>query len=250
MASPKPHLMVALDMASLDRMRELVDTLDEKVEWYKVGKQLFTRFGPEPVKILKARGRNVFLDLKFHDIPNTVAHAVQSAADIGADMVNVHAGGGDAMLRAAARAGTDNGILVVAVTVLTSLDDEALRAAGIHDTAEKQVVRLARLAQNAGLPGVVCSGREIPLLRQECGPKFQLVVPGIRPAGTAHGDQKRVMTPADAARQGADYIVVGRPIREADDPLRAAEDVLKELKIAGNRGWKRAPGSSHGQQTG
>jgi orotidine-5'-phosphate decarboxylase len=172
----------------------------------------------------------VFLDLKYHDIPNTVAEAVRAAAGIGADLVNVHAGGGPAMLAAAAAAGTASGILVVAVTVLTSIDAHELRATGIEATPAEQVVRLARLAQANGIPGVVCSALEIGALRQACGPEFILVVPGIRPTGSEKDDQKRVMTPRDAAAAGADYIVVGRPIRQAPDPQAAVRQILEDLK--------------------
>ena len=225
----KTRLMVALDVPELNVALELVDRLGDQVEWYKVGKQLFTHYGPVVLKELKSRGRNVFLDMKFHDIPNTVAQAIRSAALIGADIINVHASGGPAMLAAAAEAGRETGKTVIAVTVLTSMDAEQLQALGIQATPAEQVLRLARLTQAAGLPGVVCSALELPMLRREFGSDFLTLVPGIRPAGAAAGDQKRIMTPAQAAAAGANYIIVGRPIVAAPDPATAAQAVLEEL---------------------
>ena len=221
--------MVALDVPELNLALELVDRLGDQVEWYKVGKQLFTHYGPMVLKELKSCGRKVFLDMKFHDIPNTVAQAIRSAALIGADIINVHASGGPAMLAAAAEAGRETGKTVIAVTVLTSMDAEQLQALGIQATPAEQVLRLARLTQAAGLPGVVCSALELPMLRREFGPNFLTLVPGIRPAGAAAGDQKRIMTPAQAAAAGANYIIVGRPIVAAPDPATAAQAVLAEL---------------------
>ncbi|MBO4619596.1 MAG: orotidine-5'-phosphate decarboxylase [Victivallales bacterium] len=223
------RLMVALDVPELNLALELVDRLGDQVEWYKVGKQLFTHYGPMVLKELKSCGRKVFLDMKFHDIPNTVAQAIRSAALIGADIINVHASGGPAMLAAAAEAGRETGKTVIAVTVLTSMDAEQLQALGIQATPAEQVLRLARLTQAAGLPGVVCSALELPMLRREFGPNFLTLVPGIRPAGAAAGDQKRIMTPAQAAAAGANYIIVGRPIVAAPDPATAAQAVLAEL---------------------
>lgn len=226
----KTRLMVALDVPELNVALELVDRLGDQVEWYKVGKQLFTHYGPVVLKELKSRGRNVFLDMKFHDIPNTVAQAIRSAALIGADIINVHASGGPAMLAAAAEAGRETGKTVIAVTVLTSMDAEQLQALGIQATPAEQVLRLARLTQAAGLPGVVCSALELPMLRREFGSDFLTLVPGIRPAGAAAGDQKRIMTPVQAAAAGANYIIVGRPIVAAPDPATAAQAVLAELR--------------------
>jgi len=225
----KTELIVALDVDTVDQALGLIDRIGETVRWYKIGKQLFTRFGPDAVRQVKARGKSLFLDLKFHDIPNTVAEAVRSAAHIGADMTNVHASGGPAMLKAAAEAARQSDILLTAVTVLTSLDADELAATGVDASPQDQVVRLAKLAQLNGVPGVVCSAHEIRLLRDACGPDFVLVVPGIRPAGSEHGDQKRVMTPGQAATAGASFIVVGRPVRNAPDPKQAAEAVLEEL---------------------
>ena len=230
--SEKTRLMVALDVPELTDALNLVDQLGDQVKWYKVGKQLFTHYGPMVLKELKNRGRKVFLDMKFHDIPNTVAQAIRSAALIGADIINVHASGGPAMLAAAAAAGKETGKTVIAVTVLTSMDAEQLQAIGVQVSPAEQVLRLAKLTKEAGLPGVVCSALELPMLRQEFGPEFLTLVPGIRPAGAAAGDQKRIMTPAQAAAAGASYIIVGRPIVAAPNPAAAACAVLEELANA------------------
>ncbi len=227
--SSKPKLVVALDVAELDEALALVDRIGDAVGWFKIGKQLFTAAGPEAVRSVHRRGRKVFLDLKFHDIPNTVAQAVRAAAALGAEMVDVHASGGPSMLSAAARAAAESGVLLVGVTVLTSLDAAELAAVGIQDPPEAQVLRLARLCREHGLDGVVCSPREIRAVRAACGDDFQLVVPGIRPAGTAANDQKRIMTPAAAAAAGAGYLVIGRPITRAPDPARAAREILAGL---------------------
>jgi orotidine-5'-phosphate decarboxylase len=224
------EIMVALDVDTIEEAGKLVAAIGPAVDWYKVGKQLFTRHGPACVRLLKEAGKNVFLDLKFHDIPNTVGQAVRSAAAIGADLTNVHASGGQAMLREAAAAGREAGIRVIAVTVLTSLDAEQLRGIGIRDDAATQVLRLARLAQEAGIQGVVCSALEISVLRRALGPDFLLVVPGIRPAGAAHGDQKRVMTPREAMDAGADFLVIGRPITGTPEPAAAAAAILREIR--------------------
>ncbi len=224
-------LIVALDVDTLDAAAELVDRIGPAVEWYKVGKQLFTLFGPEAVKMLKSKGKKVFLDLKFHDIPNTVAQAVRSAFTIGADMTNIHASGSEAMLTAAAKMAKEvnpEGILL-AVTVLTSMNEHELSCIGIDASPAEQVVRLGKLTQNCGVEGVVCSALEIETLRENCGKEFTLVVPGIRPAGSSADDQKRIMTPAQAATAGADYIVVGRPITKAEVPSEAVQAIAAEL---------------------
>jgi orotidine-5'-phosphate decarboxylase len=197
----------------------------------KVGKELFTRCGPSLVEDLVGRGFDVFLDLKFHDIPNTVARAVAVAADLGVWMVNVHALGGRAMLSAAQEALTSgpNRPLLIGVTVLTSMDTAGLQEVGIHAQPQEEVARLATLVQECGLDGVVCSPQEVALLRRTCGEAFKLVTPGVRPAGTAVGDQKRVMTPADAVRAGSDYLVIGRPITQAPDPMAALVAIEQEL---------------------
>jgi orotidine-5'-phosphate decarboxylase len=202
----------------------------------KVGKELFTAEGPSLVRELAGRGFRVFLDLKFHDIPNTVAQACAAATRLGVWMLNVHASGGAAMLaaareavdRAAADAGRERPLLI-AVTVLTSLGATDLAAVGVDDTPEVQVLRLARLAQSSGLDGVVCSAREAAALRAVCGPRFLLVTPGIRPAGAAVDDQSRTATPAEALAAGASYLVIGRPITRAADPQAALEAIQHSL---------------------
>lgn len=215
------RIIVALDFSTADAALALAERLDPANCRLKVGKELFTRAGPALVEKLAARGFDVFLDLKYHDIPNTVAAACRAAADLGVWMLNVHALGGPAMLRAAREALPAHGPLLVAVTVLTSLDREQLEAVGLAGEPAEQVSRLAGLAGAAGLDGVVCSPREIGLLRRQMGEDFCLVTPGIRPAGSAEDDQRRVMTPAEALNAGADYLVIGRPITAAPDPLEA-----------------------------
>lgn len=224
------ELITALDFPDVEGAMALVDRIGESGLWYKVGKQLFTACGPTVVQQLKQRGKKVFLDLKYHDIPNTVAQAVASAARIGADMCNVHALGGPAMLSAAAEAADKARILLTAVTVLTSMDAGELAAVGIDRTPEEQVLRLARLAQANGVAGVVCSSLELDAIRNACGRNFVTVVPGIRPADSSADDQKRIMTPRQAAQRGADFIVVGRPITKAADPASAAAAILSELQ--------------------
>ncbi len=233
-ASSGTQLIVALDFDSLELVESLVDQLGDAVSYYKVGKQLFTRCGPHVVRTLKDRGKQVFLDLKFHDIPNTVAQAVRAGISMGADMVNIHASGGRAMIAAAveAAAETNPDALLIAVTVLTSLDREALSEVGLDLEPADQVRCLALLAKDAGAHGVVASAKESMIISEACGPDFVQVLPGIRPAGAAVQDQKRVVTPGDAAAMGAHYIVVGRPITQADDPRAAALAVLEELRGA------------------
>ena len=230
-------MIVALDRDGISSALEVVDELGEAVGWYKVGSQLYCTEGPHAVRSLKERGKKVFLDLKYHDIPNTVANAVANAARMGVDMVNVHAQGGEEMMSRAVEAARavspSNPPLLIAVTVLTSMDDLQLRRTlGSVDerTAAEHVRHLARLARTSGMDGVVCSAHEISMLKELCGKDFKLVVPGIRPAGSSKGDQKRVMTPSGAAAAGADYIVVGRPVIDAPDPAEAARQILDELK--------------------
>ena len=231
MCKRNTELIIALDVDTLAAAARLVRTLGPAVTWYKIGKQLFTRFGPTAVAQLKAAGKRVFLDLKYHDIPSTVAKAVGAAAVIGADLTNVHASGGPAMLSAAAAAAADSGIRVIGVTLLTSLDRTELDAIGISADPGTQVVRLARLVHTAGLAGVVCSALEIAPLRAACGQDFLLVAPGIRPGTSARDDQRRVMTPRAAAAAGADFIVVGRPVTQAADPAAAAAAILADLEV-------------------
>ncbi len=229
------RILAALDFPDARTAVAMADTLRGAVGGFKVGKQLFTAEGPALVRELTARGDRVFLDLKFHDIPNTVAGAVESASGLGVWMVNVHASGGRAMMTAA-REAADRGAeksgtraLVIAVTVLTSLDAGALRETGAGDDPSRQVERLALLARDAGLDGVVCSPQEIELVRKACGPDFAIVTPGIRGANDAKGDQQRTATPAGALRAGADYLVIGRPITAAADPRAAAEAIQKTI---------------------
>lgn len=230
------RLIVALDAPTAQAAAGIVDRLGEAVSVYKVGKELFTAEGPRVLEALAGRGKQVFLDLKFHDIPNTVGAACEAAARHGVWMMNVHASGGAEMMRRAAD-GARRGAeplgrprpLVIAVTVLTSLRDEDLRAVGVERPVADQVVALAVLAREAGLDGVVASGREIGPIRRACGKDFVIVTPGVRPEWAAAGDQKRVITPGEAARAGADHLVVGRPITASDDPAAAARRVLAEI---------------------
>jgi len=228
MSVPDPRVIVALDFSHPARALALMDRLDPGECALKVGKEMFVVAGPEPVRWMVERGFRVFLDLKFHDIPNTVAQACAAATRLGVWMLNVHAAGGAAMLEAAreavARTAAELGRprpLLIAVTVLTSLADGDLEAIGLAGPATAAATRLARLAQRAGLDGVVCSAQEAASLRAACGPAFRLVTPGIRPAGSAPDDQSRIVTPEAAVAAGADYLVVGRPITQAPDPLAA-----------------------------
>lgn len=228
----KDRLIVALDVSSAAEARRIVQTIGDAATTYKVGKQLFTAEGPQVVRDLVASGRKVFLDLKFHDIPNTVAAAVRSASDLGVAMLTVHASGGSKMLKAAAQAASQSSSakpLVLAVTVLTSLNDEDLPEIGVQGTALSQALRLGALARNAGCGGLVASAKEAKELRRELGEGFAIVTPGVRPAGSAVGDQARVVTPADAVAAGATYLVVGRPILDAPDPAKAAAAILSEI---------------------
>lgn len=226
-------LIVALDVDTAVQALAIAERLDPQTAKVKVGKQLFTREGPELVRILVARGFDVFLDLKFHDIPNTVAQAVSAAADLGVWMVNVHAGGGSRMMRAAVEAlqGRSNRPLLTGVTVLTSMDETDLRELGVNQSPLERVLDLARLAQQSGLDGVVCSAQEAPLLRAELGQRFLLVTPGIRLPGDAAGDQRRVVTPQEALQDGADYLVMGRSITGATDPAAAVEATLASIPV-------------------
>ncbi len=229
-----PRIIVALDLPDPDAALELAGRLDPSRCRVKVGKELFTRGGPGVVGGLRRRGLEVFLDLKFHDIPNTVAGACRAAADLDVWMVNVHASGGRWMMEAAreALAASSPRPLLTAVTVLTSLDDEDLAEAGFSGTLQDSVLRLARLAENAGLDGVVCSPLELEPLGRVVGDEFLRVTPGIRPADSARGDQKRVMTPAEAISCGAHYLVIGRPITAAPDPAAALAAIAEEIASA------------------
>lgn len=232
------QLLVALDVEDARRALALADTLDDLVGGFKVGHRLFTAEGPSIVRLLVEKGRRVFLDLKYHDIPNTVATAVAEATSLGVWMVNVHASGGTRMMRAAADAARERAArrnlappLVIGVTVLTSLNIEALAETGVRSPVIEQVLRLADLAQAAGLDGVVASPQETALIRKRCGPSFTIVTPGIRggPSVSARDDQERTMAPAEAIQAGASYLVVGRPVIGADDPRAAAEGIAASL---------------------
>ncbi len=231
-------LLVALDVESGARAMQLVDALRGLAGGFKIGNRLFTSEGPALVRRIADAGSRVFLDLKYHDIPNTVEQAVEAAVGTGAWMINVHASGGSAMMQAAARAARETSAklgrpspLMIGVTVLTSMDQKALRAVGVERPVLDQVIALARLTQQAGLQGVVASAQETPAIRQACGPDFQIVTPGIRgsSAGAERNDQSRTMGPADAIKAGASFIVVGRPIIAAADPRGAAAAIVEEL---------------------
>jgi orotidine-5'-phosphate decarboxylase len=231
MIPPRERLIVALDVSSAREALKIVASLVDSVQTYKVGMQLYTAEGPQMVRDLVGSGRKVFLDLKYHDIPNTVAAAVREAAKLGVSMLTVHASGGTKMLRAAVEAARekDSGPQILAVSVLTSMDDQDLNEIGVHGQVVDQVVWLASLALEAGCSGVVSSAREVKTLREKLGTDFLAITPGVRPAGTAHGDQARVTTPAEAIAAGATHIVVGRPIIEAANPAEAAAKILQEL---------------------
>jgi orotidine-5'-phosphate decarboxylase len=228
------RLIVALDVPSAATSQELVNRLEGTCQWFKVGLELFTAAGPAVLEPLIARGCYAFLDLKFHDIPNTVAGAVRSAATLGVRMITVHAAGGPAMLAAAREAlqGVANPPELLAVTVLTSMDAAALEASGVERSPADQVELLANMCLAAGIRGFVCSPQEVSALRALTGPEGVIVVPGIRPAGADIDDQKRIAAPADAIRNGASYLVVGRPITQAPNPAEAAQAVLKEMAEA------------------
>jgi orotidine-5'-phosphate decarboxylase len=239
MSNARDRLIFALDVDSLDDARQWVATLKEQVGLFKVGKQLFTRCGPEVVRLIQAGGSDVFLDLKYHDIPNTVAMAGLEALRLGVKMFNVHALGGYEMMaklvaeidKVCPRGNLQRPILL-AVTILTSSNQETLRGVGIDRPVEVMVPKLARLAKDAGLDGVVASPKEVGLIRAACGEDFLIVTPGVRPSFAAQDDQKRVTTPGEAIRSGADYLVIGRPISAADDPARAASTILDEMRGA------------------
>jgi orotidine-5'-phosphate decarboxylase len=227
---PRDRLIVALDFASASAAMELVDQLQGSCKWFKVGMELYYAAGNAVVEHLRKRGFEVFLDLKLHDIPNTVAGAVRTVARAGASLLTVHAGGGEAMLRAAAEAASGpDAPRLLAVTVLTSMDAGQLNGAGVCGPVAEQVLRLAKLAQGAGIDGLVCSAEEVGAVREAMGPGALLVVPGIRPTGAELADQRRVATPAEAIAWGASMLVVGRPITQAADPAKAAAQILSQM---------------------
>ena len=223
----KDRLIVALDVDSLKKAKSLVDKLYPAVKIFKIGNQLFTKAGPEAVRMVRKKGAKVFLDLKFHDIPNTVAGAITEAKKMGAFITNLHASGGADMMKAASKArGSSKSPTILAVTVLTSFDKKALKGVGVNSSPKSQVKKLALLAKSSGVDGVVCSAHEIKSIRKACGRSFVILTPAIRPAKTGMQDQKRIATPQSAIKQGADYIVIVRPITQAKDPLQAAKSIL------------------------
>ncbi len=232
-------LIVALDVQSLGEAEGLINRLIPIVKIFKVGLGLFTLYGPEAVKLVQKKGGRVFLDLKFHDIPNTVAHSVRSAAKLGVFMINLHVLGGQEMMRQALKAARDeakrlklNKPKILGVTILTSLNEGDVEEIGIERNLDKEVLHLAEMAKKAGLDGIVASPKEINIVRKKLGSEFIIVTPGVRPSwAKAKGDQKRIMTPKEAIKAGADYIVVGRPIIEAKDPLKAAKRIIKEIGL-------------------
>jgi orotidine-5'-phosphate decarboxylase len=252
------RLIVALDVSSAAEAQRIVSALGDSVHIYKVGMQIYTAEGPQLVRDLVSSGRKVFLDLKYHDIPNTVASAVREAVQLGVSMLTVHASGGTKMLQAAAeaaktakalvgadaivRAATASDTLqILAVTVLTSMDENDLNSTGVSGPVVDQVIRLASIALHAGCAGIVSSAREVNALRKKLGENFLIVNPGVRPAGADHGDQARVVTPAEAIQAGATHIVVGRPITAAKDPAAAARAINQEISVAANELSKNSP---------
>lgn len=230
----REKIIFALDVNGFDEVEKWSALLADRVGMFKIGKQLFTSCGPEAVRVIQKHGGSVFLDLKYHDIPNTVAMATVAAARMGVRLTNLHALGGYEMMattmdaldkefKGAART------KVLAVTILTSSTEETLRGVGIDYSVPEMVVRLAKLAKSAGVDGVVASPQEVRLIREACGPDFLIVTPGVRPAFASTDDQKRIMTPADAVAEGADYLVIGRPISAAPDPTQAADMIVAEI---------------------
>ena len=230
-SDPRERLIIALDVSNAAAARKIVAAVGDSTLTYKVGMQLYTAVGPHLVRELVTSGRRVFLDLKYHDIPNTVAAAVREAAHLGVSMLTVHAAGGAKMLHAAVHAARNSNpaLKILAVTVLTSMDENDLEKIGVHGSVVEEVTRLAALALGNGCHGIVSSAREAPALRKALGPGFDLVTPGVRPAGVTHGDQVRVVTPSEAIAAGASHIVVGRPITEALDPAAEARSILSQI---------------------
>jgi orotidine-5'-phosphate decarboxylase len=237
MNNPRTRLIVALDVPDRSSALKTVDQLAGHVGYFKLGLEIFTREGPALVQEIRDRGERVFLDLKLHDIPNTVRGAVRSACRLGVHMLTLHASGGAKMLMAAHEEAQsfNSPPLLLAVTALTSLSEEEVRKIGISESIEHWVEKLAELAHQSGIPGVVASSKELPMLRKKFADAMQLVIPGIRPAGADLQDQSRTATPEEAIRAGASYIVVGRPILQASDPAQAADAIVEEIKAGGRR---------------
>jgi orotidine-5'-phosphate decarboxylase len=234
MNDPKSRLIVALDVPNRDTALQAVDQLSGHVGLFKVGLEIFAGEGPRLVEEIRGRGERVFLDLKLHDIPNTVAGAVRSACRLGVQMLTIHASGGPAMMAAACREAqaSPSPPILLAVTALTSLSEADVKSLGVHGSAEQWVERLASLARDSGVPGIVASSKELPALRNKFGTDLKYVIPGIRPGGANVQDQARVATPGEAVRAGADYIVVGRPILQAAKPAQAADAIVAEIRAA------------------
>lgn len=228
-SDPSKKIIVALDLPEEDAALKLIDDLGDAVRFYKIGLQLFTKCGPGFVRRMKAAGARVFLDLKFHDIPNTVRHAVRSACEIGVDMTTIHLSGGAKMIAAAVAGAGSDPALLLGVTVLTSSSRETLQEVGVHGAVEDEVLRLAKLGVENGLRGVVASPQEISLLRQVFGAGLTIVTPGVRPEWAAANDQQRTLTPAAAIAAGADYLVIGRPITANANPVEAARKIAEEI---------------------
>jgi len=231
------RLIVALDFHKFDDVEKLVDTLGDSVSYYKVGMELFYSEGTKVISYLKEKGKNIFLDLKLHDIPNTVAQGLCSLMVQGADIINVHASGGYTMMKTAAdklhKAAEEAGVpcpKIIAVTILTSISEADWQGLGMQCSIREQVVRLAKLTKEAGLDGVVASPQEAAAIREACGKDFMIVTPGVRPAGASIDDQSRIATPAAALKNGATHLVIGRPIRASEDPKKAVEAIIKEME--------------------
>jgi orotidine-5'-phosphate decarboxylase len=228
----KDKIIVALDVPNRSDALRLVDRLGGEARWFKIGLQLFCAEGPGVVKELRAAGANLFLDLKLHDIPHTVRHAVETIIGMGVQMLTIHLTGGIDMCQAAVTGLSTADALLLGVTVLTSLTDDALRETGFRTVVEDEVLLLGNLAKSAGIPGLVASPKEVAVLRKHYGSFFTIVTPGVRPVWAEAGDQKRFVTPAEAVRAGADYLVIGRPIYEAADPAEALRRVIEEVEGA------------------
>lgn len=231
------RLIVALDVSTMDAMKSIVSSLGDSISFYKVGMELFYAEGDQTVRYLQDQGKHVFLDLKLHDIPNTVAHGVSSLTRLGANLITIHGQGGPIMMKAAAQAARESaeqlGIerpKLLAITVLTSFDDEAWTSIGGQLPISNQVIRLAKLAKESGMDGVVCSALEAKMIREACGPNFLIVTPGIRPSFAATNDQKRIATPASALADGASRLVIGRPITQATNPQEAVRLIIEEME--------------------
>ncbi len=238
LARIEERIIIALDVPTFGEAADLMDRLGDRARSLKVGSQLFTSVGPDIVREIKRRGKKLFLDLKFHDIPNTVARASEAAAELGVDIFNVHVSGGLEMMQNAAQAtkakASELGIekpIVLGVTILTSIDELMFqRVLGSSNSLRDQIVHMAKLAQSAGLDGVVASPQEIQLIREACGEDFVVLTPGVRPEWASSDDQKRTMTPVEAFKAGADYVVIGRPIYRAPEPADALERILRRLE--------------------